>query len=81
VRTRRGHEWTYRFKSIAAPAAALPCRNAVIDGEVLALEEQGRASFSALQSQLNGGSRAEVVLCAMCARAMSAKGAEAVLEA
>jgi bifunctional non-homologous end joining protein LigD len=64
VRTRRGYDWTHRFKSIAAAAAALPCQNAVIDGEAVVLDEQGHASFSALQSWLDGDSRAEVVLYA-----------------
>ncbi|HLH50444.1 MAG TPA: non-homologous end-joining DNA ligase [Roseiarcus sp.] len=64
VRTRRGHDWTHRFKSIGAAAAALPCRNAVLDGEAVVLDEQGRASFSSLQARLDGESRAEVVLYA-----------------
>jgi bifunctional non-homologous end joining protein LigD len=50
VLTRRGHDWTHRFKSIADAAAALPCGNAIIDGEAVVLDEQGRASFSALQA-------------------------------
>jgi bifunctional non-homologous end joining protein LigD len=64
VRTRRGHDWTHRFKSIAAAAAALPCHNAVLDGEAVVLDDKGHASFSALQSRLDGESRAEVVLYA-----------------
>jgi bifunctional non-homologous end joining protein LigD len=59
VRTRGGHDWTHRFKSIAAAASALSCRNAVIDGEAVVLDEQGHASFSALQSRLDGESHAE----------------------
>jgi bifunctional non-homologous end joining protein LigD len=64
VRTRRGHDWTHRFKSIAATAAALSCRNAVLDGEAVVLDDKGHASFSALQSRLDGETRAEVVLYA-----------------
>ena len=64
VRTRRGHDWTHRFKSIAAAAGALSCQNVVVDGEVVVLDEQRRASFSALQARLDGESRAEVVLYA-----------------
>src|SRR5215467_699798 len=47
VRTRRGHDWTRRFKSIAVAAAVLPCQNAVPDGEAVVLDEHGHASFSA----------------------------------
>jgi bifunctional non-homologous end joining protein LigD len=51
VRTRRGHDWTHRFRSIAAAATALLCHNAVVDGEAVVLDEQGRASFSAVSIQ------------------------------
>ena len=54
ARTRRGHDWAHRFKSIAAAAAALPCQNAVIDGEAVVLDAQGDASFAALQSRRDG---------------------------
>jgi len=64
VRTRRGHDWAHRFTSIAAAATALPCQNAVIDGEAVVLDERGHASFSALQPRLDGESRADVVLYA-----------------
>jgi bifunctional non-homologous end joining protein LigD len=64
VPTRSGHDWTHRFKSIAAGAVALPCRNAVVDGEAVVLDEHGHSIFSALQARLDGESRAEVVLYA-----------------
>src|SRR5579872_3901177 len=48
VRTRRGLDWTRQFKPIAAAAAALPCRNAIIDGEAVVLDVKGRADFAAL---------------------------------
>jgi bifunctional non-homologous end joining protein LigD len=57
VRTRRGHDWTDRFKPIAEAAAALPCRNAIVDGEAVVLDAKGRASFSALQADLAGAAR------------------------
>src|SRR5580692_2727899 len=50
VRTRRGHDWSDKFKPIAAAAAALPCHNAIIDGEAVVLDARGRASFSALRA-------------------------------
>ena len=43
MRTRRGHhDWTHRFKSIAA---ALPSRSAVNDGEAVVLDARWQASF------------------------------------
>jgi bifunctional non-homologous end joining protein LigD len=41
VRTRRGLNWTDRFPAIAASAAKIDCRNAVIDGEAVVLDSQG----------------------------------------
>ena len=38
VRTRRGRDWSRQFKPIAGAAAALPCRNAIIDGEAVVLD-------------------------------------------
>jgi bifunctional non-homologous end joining protein LigD len=46
--SRRGNIYNREFPGIARACAALP-RNAVIDGEIVALDEQGRASFNLLQ--------------------------------
>jgi bifunctional non-homologous end joining protein LigD len=53
VRTRRGHDWSHRFRPIAGAAAELPCRNAILDGEAVILDEHGRADFAALQDSLS----------------------------
>jgi hypothetical protein len=53
VRTRRGHDWTYRFRPITDAAAELLCRNAVLDGEAVILDAHGRADFAALQDSLS----------------------------
>ena len=54
--TRSGRDWTDRFgKDISAALAALPARQAVLDGEVV-VESSGRSSdFSALQADLAEG--------------------------
>lgn len=52
--TRNEKDWTDRFPSIAAAAAALPCQTAVLDGEVVIQMPDGTTSFQALQ---NAGSR------------------------
>jgi bifunctional non-homologous end joining protein LigD len=50
LRSRRGNDLTERFASVAkALPAALRTPDAVLDGEVCALDENGRPSFSAMQ--------------------------------
>ncbi|HET7573185.1 MAG TPA: DNA ligase D [Gaiellaceae bacterium] len=50
LRSRRGNDLTARFAAIAKELPkALRSPNAVVDGEVCALDERGRPSFSAMQ--------------------------------
>ncbi len=51
--TRNGKDWSDRFGALCDPAAALDCRSALIDGEVIA--GGGGGDFSALQSALKEG--------------------------
>ena len=55
LRTRRGLDWTVRFKPIAARIGALPARKALIDGELVVEDEGGVSSFSLLQQDLQAG--------------------------
>nr|WP_314623283.1 DNA ligase D [uncultured Noviherbaspirillum sp.] len=55
--TRAGHDWTAKWKGIAGAAAALPAEEAWLDGEVVALDEQGNVSFQLLQNMAQAGSR------------------------
>jgi bifunctional non-homologous end joining protein LigD len=50
--TRSGLDWTGRYPEIAADLAALDLDDALIDGEIVALDDAGRPSFSALQHAL-----------------------------
>ncbi|MGQ0701755.1 MAG: non-homologous end-joining DNA ligase [Gemmatimonadales bacterium] len=52
--TRRGLDWTGRFPAVAEACATLPARQAVIDGELVALLPDGRSSFQALQQVMMG---------------------------
>ncbi|MEH3106658.1 MAG: DNA ligase D [Sphingomonas fennica] len=61
--TRTGLDWTDRFAAIADAAATLP-GPALIDGEVVALDPQGRPSFSALQAALKDGGGASLAFFA-----------------
>jgi bifunctional non-homologous end joining protein LigD len=58
--SRNGNELAARFPEIAEAVAALPVKDCVIDGEVVALDEQGRSSFQLLQAQEMEGSSAPV---------------------
>ena len=52
--TRGGHDWTHRFPAIAAAASALDVRTAILDGEAVVLNAEGRSDFGALQRSLGG---------------------------
>lgn len=53
--TRNGQDWTARFYEIAQYLSNLPVHDAVIDGEVAALDEHGATSFRKLQESLSAG--------------------------
>ena len=53
--TRTGLDWSERFASVVAAAAKLDA-SALIDGEVVALDQHGNPSFQALQASLKEGS-------------------------
>ena len=49
--TRNGKDWSDKFKALVKAAAKLPA-GCLIDGEAVALDDQGRPSFQLLQSTL-----------------------------
>jgi bifunctional non-homologous end joining protein LigD len=49
--SRQGLDLTQRFSGIADAVAELRVEQAILDGEVIALDAQGRSSFGALQDQ------------------------------
>ena len=53
--TRSGLDWTEKFPEIAAAASALDIGSALIDGEICALDENGRPDFSTLRSAIKDG--------------------------
>lgn len=48
--SRNGNDWTERFAPVAAAVTTLDAAELVLDGEVCALDEQGRPSFNLLQN-------------------------------
>ena len=53
--TRKGLDWTQRFKPIATAVAALPAEAALLDGELVVENDKGVSSFSLLQTDLKDG--------------------------
>ncbi|MCB9554421.1 MAG: DNA ligase D, partial [Myxococcales bacterium] len=53
--SRNGLDWTHRFPPVAAALARLPVHTAVVDGEVVVLDREGRSDFGALQHALSTG--------------------------
>jgi bifunctional non-homologous end joining protein LigD len=56
VFTRRGYDWTRRFKKIASDAWPVSVGSTIIDGEVVAPAADGTTEFSVLQNELKGRS-------------------------
>lgn len=54
ILTRGGHDWTDRFPAIVAEAKRLPVSTAILDGEAVVFDEQGRSDFGKLQQSLGG---------------------------
>lgn len=48
--TRKGLDWTHRMPDITRTAAELPLKSALIDGEVVVLDDSGKTSFADLQA-------------------------------
>ena len=63
VFTRRGNDWTNRFKKIASDAWHISAGSAIIDGEVVVPAADGTTDFSVLQNELKGKST-KIVLVA-----------------
>jgi bifunctional non-homologous end joining protein LigD len=59
--SRNHHDWTAQFPEIAEAVAALPVRQAFLDGEIAVLLEDGTTSFQALQNALSGDAQRRLV--------------------
>ncbi|WQO43430.1 non-homologous end-joining DNA ligase [Sinorhizobium meliloti] len=52
ILTRGGYNWTERFPAIADDARRLAVKTAILDGEAVVLDDQGRSDFGMLQRAL-----------------------------
>jgi bifunctional non-homologous end joining protein LigD len=62
VFTRRGNDWTNRFRKIATDAWHINAGSAIIDGEVVAPAADGTTDFAVLQNELKGRSKKIVMV-------------------
>jgi bifunctional non-homologous end joining protein LigD len=62
VFTRRGNDWTNRFRKIAADAWHINAGSAIIDGEVVVPAKNGTTDFPVLQNELKGRSKKIVMV-------------------
>ena len=60
LRSRGGLDWSETFPGLAQAIASLPVADACLDGELVVLDADGRADFSALQRALDGRSQAQL---------------------
>jgi len=57
ILTRRGLDWCARFPNLAPALLRLPVQRALLDGEIVALDDSGRPDFGRLQANLSEGRR------------------------
>ena len=55
IYTRTGLDWTDKFRPIVQPLADLPCKSALIDGEAMVLDSDGKSNFGKLQNAIAEG--------------------------
>ena len=60
--TRRGNDWSKRFKRVAHDARRIKAASAVIDGEIVVPASDGTTDFSMLQNELKGSSKSIVLV-------------------
>jgi bifunctional non-homologous end joining protein LigD len=62
LKTRKGLDWTDKFQAIAKEGSALP--DALIDGEIVALDHDGAPDFSTLQAAISDGKTGSLIFYA-----------------
>ena len=62
LKTRNGLDWTEKFPAIAKEADKLP--DAIIDGEIVALDRSGHPDFASMQAALSDGKTDDLIFYA-----------------
>ena len=53
--TRNGHDWTHRYSALARALEKLPCKSAILDGEVVVQDPRGISTLDLLERALSEG--------------------------
>jgi bifunctional non-homologous end joining protein LigD len=59
LKTRKGLDWTGKFETIAKEGSKLP--DVIIDGEIVALDQDGTPDFSSLQAAISDGKTEKLI--------------------
>jgi bifunctional non-homologous end joining protein LigD len=62
LKTRKGLDWSDKFKAIVSEGSALG--DALIDGEIVALDHEGKPNFSTLQAAISDGKTENLIFFA-----------------
>src|ERR1700674_2641929 len=62
LKTRKGLDWTDKFQAIAKEGSSLP--DALVDGEIVALDHNGAPDFSTLQAAISDGKTENLIFYA-----------------
>ncbi|MER9544753.1 DNA ligase D [Mesorhizobium sp. M0437] len=62
--TRRGYDWSHRYRRIVQAAADLPVKAAIIDGEAVVLGDTGLPDYQALERELGSPDSARLIFYA-----------------
>lgn len=62
--TRRGYDWSHRYKRIVETAANLPVESAILDGEAVVLGKTGLPDFQALERELGNPNSPKLIFFA-----------------
>lgn len=61
--TRSGLDWTEKFQSIQEAIAKLSLKDAILDGEIVVFDENGKSDFQALQTALSENRQKDLRYC------------------
>jgi ATP-dependent DNA ligase len=64
--TRRGLDWTSKYRDLAKAAGALNVESAIIDGEVIVINEAGLPYIKALRVPSQGASMTSILSPSIC---------------
>lgn len=60
--SRNGLDWTAKLPAMKDAVLALPCRDCILDGELVAFDEHGRSRFDLLQQRFGEGGELQAVV-------------------